>query len=88
MGDRYDNMPGKESSTLSSRLARYDAIHSENDAFAKRQNEELAKYAGKNPELYDRALKFNAHMCNNGEHAQEFAKELTVGLDPVAFPVK
>jgi len=30
-------------------------------------------------------MDFNAYMCNNGEHAQMLGKELTRGIDTVAF---
>ena len=35
------------------------------------------------PEMMD----FCSYMSNNGAHAQKFGKELTAGLDKVAFPV-
>lgn len=48
---------------------------------------EQAKHGGRAPDLSDRAMHFNAYMCNNGAHAQELAKMVTKGLDPVAYPV-
>jgi hypothetical protein len=33
-------------------------------------------------------MKFDACMVSNGAHAQEFAKELTRGIDHEAFPVR
>lgn len=47
----------------------------------------MASMAGKKPNLKPEAMKFNAYQCNDGEHAQEFARSLTKGLDK-AFPVK
>ncbi len=48
----------------------------------------MAKMAGRAPEMKGEAMEFNAYMCNNGEHAQELARDVTKGLDKVAFPVK
>jgi len=70
------------------RQKRYEAEHNAKDAFVKKQQNELAKHAGKHPKLEGKAMEFNAYMCNNGMHAQDFAVELTAGLDKVAFPVK
>ena len=49
---------------------------------------EQSKHAGRAPKLEERSMEFNAYMCNNGEHAEELAREITGGLDKVAFPVK
>ncbi len=65
-----------------------EAEHSAKDAFVKRQQAELAKMGGRSPNLKSESLEFNSYMCNNGEHAQELARDLTTGLDKVAFPVK
>lgn len=73
---------------LSNRNKRLESIHSENDAFVKRQQAQMAKYAGKNPKLEAKDMEFNAEMMNNGMHAQELATKLTNGLDKVAYPVK
>ncbi len=54
----------------------------------KKQQAELSKHAGREPKLKGESMEFNAYMCNNGMHAQEMAKDLTKGLDNVAFPVK
>lgn len=63
-------------------------MHNQNDAFVKRQGEELKKMAGKAPELDGKYMIFNAEMVNNGKHAQELGRKLTKGLDKKAFPVK
>lgn len=69
------------------RQQRFESIHSGKDAFVKRQQAALDKYAGKRPDLKAESLKFNAYMCNDGAHAQEFGRKLTAGLDKTAFPV-
>lgn len=71
-----------------SRQARMEAEHSANNAFVKKQQAELSKHAGKLPSLKPASMDFNAYMCNNGEHAQETARDITKGIDKVAFPVK
>lgn len=70
------------------RQRRLEAEHSSKDAFVKKQQAELDKYAGRNPDLKAKDMDFNAEMMNTGEHAQEFARKLTAGLDKTAFPVK
>jgi protein-arginine kinase activator protein McsA len=70
------------------RQNRYEAEHTANNAFVKRVQAEQARHGGRTPNLKAEALNFNAYMCNNGEHAQELAKDITGGLDKVAFPVK
>jgi hypothetical protein len=88
MKSRYDNMPGKESGIANSRQKRLEAEHSQKDAFVKKQQAELSRMGGRAPNLKGESMEFNAYMCNNGEHAQEVAREVTKGLDKVAFPVK
>lgn len=68
--------------------ARLQAEHSSKDAFVKKQQEETAKYGGREPKLSEKSMHLNAYMCNDGEHAKEFGRKLTEGLDKVAFPVK
>ena len=58
-----------------------------NNEFAKRTNAAQAKMAGQAPKLADKNCYFNAEMTNTGEHAQDFARALTKGLDKKAFPV-
>ena len=85
---RYDGLKGKENVNAQNRQRRLEAEHNSIDAFVKKVQSQQAKYAGKAPVLKPEAEKFNAYMCNNGEHAQEFARSLTKGLDKVAYPVK
>lgn len=67
---------------------RHEAEHNANNSFVKKVQSEQDKHAGRTPNLRGESLEFNAYMCNNGEHAQELAVDLTKGLDKVAFPVK
>ncbi len=88
MKNRYDGSPGKEASIAKSMHSRMEAEHSAKDAFVKKVQAEQAKHAGRSPDLKAESMHLNAYMCNNGEHAQELAREVTAGLDKVAFPLK
>lgn len=85
--DRYDGNPGKENMIANVRQKRLESEHAGKDAFVKKVQAEQAQHQGKAPNLKAEAMHFNAYMCNNGPHAQMLAKELTGGLDKVAFPV-
>lgn len=87
MKDRYDGSPGKDSAMLNTRQGRFEAEHAGKNAFVKKVQADQARYQGKPPMMKPEAMEFNAYMCNNGAHAQEFGKKLTAGLDKVAFPV-
>lgn len=87
MKDRYDGSPGKDASMCNLRQRRYESEHSEKNAFVKKQQAELDKYAGRRPEMKADMNEFNANMQNNGAWAQGLGKKLTKGLDKVAFPV-
>ena len=86
--DRYDGAPGKEAAIARIRQARFESEHKSNNAFVKKQQAELSKYAGEAPRLEPEMMDFCSFMSNNGEHAQEVARDITMGLDKVAFPVK
>jgi len=88
MKSRYDNAPGKDAAMANTRQSRHEAEHSARNAFVKKQQAELDKYAGRAPSMKAEAMEFNAYMCNDGEHAQELARECTKGMDKVAFPLK
>lgn len=88
MKSRYDGNPGKEASIANVRQGRMESEHAAKDAFVKKQQAQLSMHAGKAPVLKGEAMEFNAYMCNNGEHAQELARDITVGMDKVAFPLK
>ena len=87
MKGRYDGMGGKEATIASARHSRLEKEHSEKNAFVKKVQAEQSRHGGVSPKLKKEAMEFNAYMCNDGAHAQEFGKKLTAGLDKVAFPV-
>lgn len=86
--NKYTNMPKRETGKERAMQARLDAQHEANNSFVKKNQTELSRYAGKPPKLPEAAQKFDAYMCNNGTNAQEFARDLTKGMDKTAFPVK
>ena len=88
MKNRYDGAPGKDAAMANTRQKRHEAEHSMTNEFVKKVQNEQGKHAGRPPNLRPEAMEFNAYQCNNGEHAQELAVEITRGLDKVAFPVK
>lgn len=65
-----------------------DALHQSNDAFIRATSIKQNKFAGKNPVLKEEGTKYNEYMCNTGEHASDFARKLTAGLDKDSYPVK
>jgi hypothetical protein len=87
MKNRYDGSPSKEASIANVRQSRFESEHSAKNAFVKKVQSEQARHAGRSPNLKGESMEFNAYMCNNGAHAQMLAKDITKGLDPVAFPV-
>lgn len=87
MKDRYDGAPGKDAALHNTRQARFEREHSAKNAFVKKEQASLDKYAGRRPVLKNDMFEFNANMQNNGEWAQGFGKKLTAGIDHVAFPV-
>ena len=88
MKSRYDNAPGKDAAMANTRQKRMEAEHSAKDAFVKKVQAQQMQHAGRAPNLKGEAMEFNAYMCNNGEHAQEVARDVTKGMDKVAFPLK
>ena len=70
------------------RQKRHEAEHAAKNEFVKKSMSERAMHAARPPMLKGEAMEFNAYMCNNGEHAQELAREVTEGMDKVAFPLK
>ena len=87
MKSRYDGQPSKEAAIANMRHKRLEAEHSAKNAFVKKVQNEQSRHAGHSPDLKSEAMHFNAYMCNNGEHAQMLAKDITKGLDKVAYPV-
>ena len=88
MKDRYDGNPSKDARMAKVRHERMEAEHNSKNEFVKRQQMEVKGMGGKSPDLRAASLDFDAYMCNTGEHAQEFARSLTKGLDKEAFPVR
>jgi hypothetical protein len=88
MKSRYDGQPSKEAAIANSRQKRLEAEHMAKNAFVKKVQGEQSRHGGKVPDLKNEAMHFNAYMCNNGEHAQELARDITHGLDPIAYPLK
>lgn len=88
MMDRYDGNKGKENMMANKRQSRMEAEHAAKNQFVKKVQAEQAKHQGKPPMLKAEAMEFNAYQCNNGEHAQEVARDITAGMDKVAFPLK
>lgn len=90
MKDKYyqDRSNTKESSRGRSEHSMQERSHAEKDMMVKRGQDAMKSMGGRAPRLSGNAMDFNAYQCNNGTHAQEFAKELTRGLDEKAFPVR
>lgn len=88
MKSRYDRAPGKDAKMANVRERRFEGEHKSSNEFVKSEQAKLKAKAGKDPKMSSEAMKFDGYMCNNGEHAQEFGRELTKGLDKEAFPVK
>jgi len=87
MKSRYDNSPGKDAKMQNVRQRRFESEHSAKNAFVKRQQNELSRYAGKPPKMREELMEFNANMANTGMEAERFGKSLTSGIDHVAYPV-
>lgn len=64
-----------------------EKYHDLNNAFVRSEQMKLKSMAGKMPRMDERSFKMDAYMTNNGPAAQQFAKDLTKGLDKDAFPV-
>jgi hypothetical protein len=88
MKSRYDGNPGKEASIANVRQSRMESEHSATNSFVKKVQAAQAKHAGRPPKMNGEMMDFCSYMSNNGEHAEELAKDITAGLDKVAFPVK
>jgi hypothetical protein len=88
MKDRYDGNKGKEAKIANLRHSRLESEHNANNAFVKKQMAMLSPMGGKAPKLEEKYMHFDSCMINDGEHAQEFGRKLTSGLDKKAYPVK
>ena len=88
MKNRYEGSPSQDAGMAHMRQKRHEAEHAAKNEFVKKVQSEQAMHAARPPMLKGEAMEFNAYMCNNGEHAQELAREVTEGMDKVAFPLK
>lgn len=88
MKNRYDGAPSQNRMIANVRQKRFEEEHDSKNAFVKRQEDMQKNIEGKAPNMKEESMNFNAYMCNNGMHAQEFARDLTTGLDKKAFPLK
>jgi hypothetical protein len=66
---------------------RPDKMVESNNAFVKREEMKLRSKMGNKPVMPKEMYEFDAYMSNDGASAQEFARDLTRGIDD-AFPVK
>lgn len=89
MKNRYDGIPGREAAHLSKLSKMNQSEHSANNAFVKK-HEAMAATLGmkKDVHLDSKYMQFDQCMISDGDHAQEFARKLTSGIDEKAFPVK
>jgi len=78
----------RESARANERQKMFEKHHGSNNAFVREHEAMTATMGGKAPNLEGRLMNFNAEMMNTGEHAQEFGRNLTAGLDKKAYPVK
>lgn len=83
----YTMRNGKDAELLNKRHGMEEGQHNASNAFVKMEQNKVKAKAGKEPRMEGRYMEFDACMVNNGYHAQEFAKQLTAGLDKEAFPV-
>ena len=80
-GDNYASIDNSGHAELS-------RMHSEADAFVKREQEKTAKYAGREPKMEAKFMRLDAEMMITGAKAKEFGRKLTEGLDKDAYPVR
>ena len=84
----YTMRDGKDAAIAKRRHQMGEAQHDSANAFVKREQLSIKAKGGRAPELKEKSMQFDAYMCNNGEHAQELARDITKGLDKEAFPVR
>lgn len=86
--NRYDGQRNEEASKARAIQSRHESEHMAHNAHVKKVQAEQSRHAGREPKLQSESMHMGPYMCINGEHAQEVAREVTKGLDKVAFPVK
>lgn len=84
----YTMRDGKEATISNRRHMMEEGQHDSSNSFVKAEQNKTKHLAGHEPRMSGRYMEFDACMVNNGEHAQQFAKELTRGIDHEAFPVR
>lgn len=88
MKDGYEKVRSRESVRANERQKHFEEHHNHNNAFVREHEAMTATMAAKAPNLEARYMNFDSCMISDGMHAQEFARDLTHGLDKKAFPVK
>ena len=88
MKDRYDDNLGKDARMANKRESRMESNLTQIMSLLNVIRWKCEGKAGKDPRMNAEMMDFCSYMSNNGEHAQEFGRELTKGLDKEAFPVK
>jgi hypothetical protein len=84
----YTLRGGKDASIMNKRQMMGETQHSGANAHVKAEQAAVKSMGGKNPDMDERFMKFNANMTNNGYHAQEFGKKLTSDMDKTAYPFR
>ena len=84
----YTLRGGKEAEIAMNRHRMEQEQYNSKQAFVKKQQAEVKSMQGRPPKLEERDMHFDACMMNEGEHAQEYGRSLTAGLDKKAYPVK
>jgi hypothetical protein len=64
-----------------------DKMVQSNNAFVRAEQARMRSKMGGRPTLNAEMKDFCAYMSNDGEHAKEFARDLSRGMDD-AFPLK
>jgi hypothetical protein len=64
-----------------------DKMVQSNNAFVRAEQAKMRSKMGGKPSIPAEMKDFCAYMSNDGEHAQEFGRKLTSGMED-AFPVK
>lgn len=88
MKDGYEKVKSREGARANERQKMFEEHHNRNNAFVREHESMTASMGAKAPNLEGRYMNFDSCMVSDGMHAQEFARDLTHGLDKKAFPVK
>lgn len=88
MKSRYEGIRSREAGKANKLQKMYESEHHSNNAFVKNHEAMTATMGMHHANLEERYMNFDSCMISDGEHAQEFGRHLTTGLDKKAFPVK